>query len=119
MKEINDLQRRRASNIIWSFAGRYDFVPDFRAYDNEGMADMYFNCIIGAARRYFDYEKIEQEYQILKNLGDANGMHLLPIAMPDEYVEHGNVEILKKETGIDADTIVNRIIVDASLANKQ
>ncbi len=31
------------------------------------------------------------------------------IALPDEYVEHGNVEQLKKEVGIDADTIVKRI----------
>ena len=26
------------------------------------------------------------------------------------YVEHGNVELLKKEVGIDADTIVKRIL---------
>lgn len=31
------------------------------------------------------------------------------ITLPDEYVEHGNVELLKKEVGIDADTIVKRI----------
>ena len=31
------------------------------------------------------------------------------VALPDEYVEHGNVELLKKEVGIDADTIVKRI----------
>ena len=35
---------------------------------------------------------------------------LLNITLPDEYVEHGNVDILKKEVGIDADTIVNKII---------
>lgn len=34
---------------------------------------------------------------------------VLPITLPDEYVEHGNVELLKKEVGIDADTIVERI----------
>lgn len=34
---------------------------------------------------------------------------VLAITLPDEYVEHGNVELLKKEVGIDADTIVNRI----------
>lgn len=31
------------------------------------------------------------------------------VALPDEYVEHGNVELLKKEVGIDADTIVKKI----------
>lgn len=35
---------------------------------------------------------------------------LLSIAIPDEYVEHGNVELLKQEIGIDADSIVKRII---------
>ncbi|NLG03870.1 MAG: 1-deoxy-D-xylulose-5-phosphate synthase [Clostridia bacterium] len=32
------------------------------------------------------------------------------IALPDEYVEHGNVEVLKKEVGIDEETILKRII---------
>ncbi|MDO4966326.1 MAG: 1-deoxy-D-xylulose-5-phosphate synthase [Lachnospiraceae bacterium] len=34
------------------------------------------------------------------------------IGLPDDYIEHGNVDMLKKETGIDAETIVNRIISD-------
>lgn len=33
----------------------------------------------------------------------------LQIAIPDEYVEHGNVEQLKHEIGIDAETITDRI----------
>lgn len=35
---------------------------------------------------------------------------VLTIAIPDEYVEHGNVELLKREIGIDADSIVKRIL---------
>ena len=35
---------------------------------------------------------------------------VLTIALPDDYVEHGNVELLKKEVGIDKDTIVKRVI---------
>ncbi len=34
---------------------------------------------------------------------------LLSICIPDAYVEHGNVELLKKEIGIDADSIAERI----------
>ena len=34
---------------------------------------------------------------------------LVNIAIPDAYVEHGNVELLKKEIGIDAGSIVGRI----------
>ena len=33
----------------------------------------------------------------------------LNIALPDAYVEHGTVELLKKEIGLDADSIVKRI----------
>ncbi len=42
---------------------------------------------------------------------DRFGMQtrLLRIAIPDEYVEHGNVEMLEKEIGIDAQTIITRI----------
>ena len=34
---------------------------------------------------------------------------ILNIALPDAYVEHGNVDILKKEVGIDADSICAKI----------
>lgn len=37
-------------------------------------------------------------------------MSVLSICVPDEYVEHGNVELLRKEIGIDAETIVNKIL---------
>lgn len=34
---------------------------------------------------------------------------LVMIGIPDEYVEHGNVDELRKEIGIDADSIIKRI----------
>ena len=34
----------------------------------------------------------------------------LTCAIPDEYVEHGNVELLKQEVGIDARTITEKVI---------
>ena len=34
----------------------------------------------------------------------------IDIALPDRFVEHGDVESLYKETGLDMDSIVNRII---------
>ena len=45
------------------------------------------------------------EYLNRKQLGCA----CLNICIPDAYVEHGNVELLKKEIGIDAASIVARI----------
>lgn len=37
------------------------------------------------------------------------GIRVLPVTIPDEYVEHGNVELLKKEIGIDPDSILASI----------
>ncbi|MCM1175068.1 MAG: 1-deoxy-D-xylulose-5-phosphate synthase [Blautia sp.] len=38
--------------------------------------------------------------------------NVLCVSIPDEYVEHGNVELLKREVGIDADSIVRRILTE-------
>ena len=34
------------------------------------------------------------------------------IGIPDDYVEHGNVDLLRREVGLDAETIVKQIIAD-------
>ncbi|NLL76786.1 MAG: 1-deoxy-D-xylulose-5-phosphate synthase [Clostridiales bacterium] len=52
-------------------------------------------------------EKV-RELMDRKNLENA----LLTVTIPDEYVEHGNVDLLKQEIGIDADSIVKRIITE-------
>lgn len=46
------------------------------------------------------------------DLMEANGnpAEVLPITLPDEYVEHGNVELLKKEVGIDTESIARKIL---------
>lgn len=35
---------------------------------------------------------------------------VLTVTIPDEYVEHGNVEVLKREIGLDADGIMKKIM---------
>ena len=35
---------------------------------------------------------------------------VLNIALPDDYIEHGNVTILKSLAGIDSDTITQKIL---------
>ncbi|MCR4655742.1 MAG: 1-deoxy-D-xylulose-5-phosphate synthase [Lachnospiraceae bacterium] len=42
--------------------------------------------------------------------GEGLDTEVLNIALPDDYVEHGNVELLKKETGIDEASILERLI---------
>lgn len=48
----------------------------------------------------------------VRNYVDAIGVNtrVLNIAIPDEYVEHGNVDLLKQEIGIDADSIVKKVM---------
>jgi len=43
------------------------------------------------------------------NENDIN-TNIINVALPDEYVEHGSVDILKKSCAIDADSIVNKIV---------
>ena len=44
------------------------------------------------------------------NNENCKDIRIVNIAIPDEYVEHGNVELLRKEVGLDADTIIARTI---------
>lgn len=56
--DILDSEKRRARNLIWNAAGDYSFEPDFKAYDEEGRADLYWNSIIGAVRKNYGQEEI-------------------------------------------------------------
>lgn len=50
-------------------------------------------------------ERVREYFDILPGEGE-----LLNFAIPDEYVEHGNVDLLKKEIGIDAESIAGAIL---------
>lgn len=41
---------------------------------------------------------------------DKADVDILNVAVPDMYVEHGNVDLLKKEIGLDAEFILSRIL---------
>ena len=48
--------------------------------------------------------------KVLTYIQDKNRkIQVLPIALPDAYVEQGNVDLLKKELGMDTETIAGRI----------
>ena len=50
-------------------------------------------------------ERVREYFDTLKGEGE-----LMNFAIPDEYVEHGNVDLLKKEIGIDAESIACAIL---------
>lgn len=59
-------EKTRASNVIWTSAGDYSFKPEIRAYDEHGKADIYWNQVIGAAHRYYEFEKIIDFFKTLE-----------------------------------------------------
>lgn len=72
MEKISELQIKRAVNIIWTAAGKHDFTPDFKAYDEQGKADIYWNCIIGAVRRHYDYPQFESIFRAFQEYEDSD-----------------------------------------------
>lgn len=72
MNEVSDLQKRRAENIIWNAAQSHEFTPDFKAYDADARADLYWNTIIGAVRKHYDYPKIEEVFRGFLTEEDAD-----------------------------------------------
>lgn len=49
---------RRARNVLWNAAGRYDFDPPFLAFFPNGEADNYFNMVVGFADKWLDLERL-------------------------------------------------------------
>jgi hypothetical protein len=53
-----DMKRRRASNIVWTAAGKYNYQPDFLAFKENGKPDLYLNAVIGLTDKYYDMKKL-------------------------------------------------------------
>ena len=59
-------EKQRAWNIIWSVSKDYSLTPDITAYDERGKADLYWNYIIGAVYKYFDYKLLSEFFDTLR-----------------------------------------------------
>lgn len=70
--EILDSQKRRAQNLIWNAAGDYSFQPEFKAYDQNGLADLYWNSIIGAVRKNCGAEPLNALFQSFRGSVDEH-----------------------------------------------
>ena len=68
IKKTNE--RQRALNIIWNASNNYSLTPELTAYDEWGRADLYWNYIIGAVYKYFDYKLLSNFFNTLKNDND-------------------------------------------------
>ncbi len=65
-------EQRRALNIIWNAAGRYDFDPPFMAFDEHGNADFYMNTVIGLAEKWLDMGKLSRFFESFATSPRAN-----------------------------------------------
>ena len=97
MPEVSEVQQKRADNLIWNAAGNYGFRPDFKAYNESGLADIYWNIIIGASRKYYDYPQFEELFKTL----DAECENIFWTAIekliyPQEVKERPVLEMLRE-----------------------
>ncbi len=74
---VTEPEARRAVNQIWNGAGDHNFVPDFKAYDAEAHAELYWNTVIGAVRKHYDYAQIEPVFLSFQEHEDADAYELL------------------------------------------
>ncbi|MBE7004962.1 MAG: hypothetical protein E7425_11940 [Ruminococcaceae bacterium] len=49
---------RRARNLIWNAAGRYDFDPPFLAFHPDGTPDRYFNMVVGLVEKWLGLARV-------------------------------------------------------------
>ena len=47
--ELNDARRKRAVNMVWTAADRYDFEPQYLFFHGNGEPDLYLNTLEGLA----------------------------------------------------------------------
>lgn len=74
--------------MIWNAAGDYTISPGFRMYDNERRADLYWNTIIGAAHRHFDWKELKAFYNTFhETLGQETYETLFWIALENTTFE--------------------------------
>ena len=54
--ELNDARRKRAINMVWTAADRYDFEPQYLFFHGDGEPDLYLNTLEGLAYACMDEE---------------------------------------------------------------
>ena len=58
---------KRAKNVVWATAGRYDFSPAFLSFYRDGTPDLYENSIVGLTHRFYESEKLDAFFRELSD----------------------------------------------------
>ena len=96
---------RRARNIIWNAAGRYDFDPPFMAFFANGHPDQYFNMIAGLVEKWLDMPKLWDFFRTYENdrradeFDDYLWLGLENCVYEKELPERPIMESLRRERG--------------------
>lgn len=68
--EIQEQEKRRARNQVWTSAEEYDFEPPMKMYDAGGRADLYWNTVAGVVHREWG-RGLEPLFASFKSLSDS------------------------------------------------
>lgn len=96
---------RRARNIIWNAAGRYDFDPPFMAFFSNGHPDQYFNMVAGLVQKWLDMPKLWDFFLSYENdrradeFDDFLWLGLENCVYEKEVRERPILEALRRERG--------------------
>ena len=96
---------RRARNIIWNAAGRYDFDPPFMAFFANGHPDHYFNMVAGLVEKWLDMPKLWDFFRSYENdrradeFDDYLWLGLENCVYEKELPERPILEALRRERG--------------------
>lgn len=61
--EVSEFEKKRADNLILNSARDYSLHPEFRVFDADGKAELYWNSVIGAVYRRTDREALQTFYR--------------------------------------------------------
>ena len=82
-------------NIIWNAAGDYSFIPNDLLYDETGKAQLFGNYILGAVRRYYDINLLNEFFNELNEDSDADFLKELTwLALENVVYQQGIAERL-------------------------
>lgn len=91
--KIQSNEKQRASNIIWSASDDYSIQSEFKIYDENGRADLYWNYVIGAVHKYYDYSKLQKFFSLIKQDSDYDlYVNLTWIGLENCVYEKGKAE---------------------------
>ena len=65
--DAEEREVRRADNQIWNAAGVYGFSNDYRSFEPDGEASLYFNTAVGLVRQCYDFRKLALLFTALEN----------------------------------------------------